>query len=110
MYNDEHAIAEIDTLTSTNIGNRPKTPDKGLQNKTNKSYHLGKLLEMWQIWPMGKFGQSTKECKNNTLTANQGQTIVTTFKSTQNDQTNFQTIEPIRYPTAVSPTRLPILT
>ena len=32
LYNDEHAIAEInqitDTLTDTNVGNRPKTWDK----------------------------------------------------------------------------------
>ena len=41
MYNDEHAIAEItqitDTLTNTKVGNRPKTQDKDLQNKTNKN-------------------------------------------------------------------------
>ena len=40
VYNDDHAIAEInyitDTLTSINMGNKSKTPDKDLQNKTKK--------------------------------------------------------------------------
>ena len=40
MYHDEHEISEInqttDTMTNTQVGNRPKTPDSDFQNKTNK--------------------------------------------------------------------------
>ena len=59
MYHDEHAIAETnqitDTLTSTKVGKRPKTPEKGLQNKTYKKLHiLRQLLEVWEIWPFNK--------------------------------------------------------
>ena len=68
-----------------------------------KLHPLGKLLEMWQICPL------SKEYQNNTTTANQDQTMVTTFKNTQNGPTYLQTIEPIRYPTAISPARPPIL-
>ena len=45
MYHDEHAIAEINQITDTmkdpKVGNRPQTPDKDLQNKTNKNYTFG---------------------------------------------------------------------
>ena len=51
---------------------------------------------MWQIW------HSAKECHNNLTAANQDQT--------HNSPTKIQPIEPIRYPTLISPTRPPILT
>ena len=41
-YHDKYPIAEInqitDTSTNTKVGNRPKTSDNDLQNKTNKNY------------------------------------------------------------------------
>ena len=40
VYNDEHAIAEInkitDTSTNTKAGNRPKTPGKDVKIKASK--------------------------------------------------------------------------
>ena len=80
VYNVEHAVAEInqitDILTNTNVGNRPKPPDKGLQNKTNKSYSF------WEnCWKCGQCDHSKKECQNNTATANQDQTMITTYKT-----------------------------
>ena len=36
--------------------------------------------------------------------------MVTTFKNTQNGLTNLRTVQLIRYPTAISPTRPPMLT
>ena len=109
VYNDKHAIAEInqitETLTNINVGNRPKPPEKALQNKTNKSYTF------WgNYWKCGKFGHSAKECQDSPVTANQDQTMVTTFKNTQNGLKKLQIIEPIKYPTTISPTRLPTLT
>ena len=109
MYNIEHAIAEINqitgTLTMKNVGNSSKTPNKDLQNKTNNSYTI-----LGNCWKCDEFGPSAKECQNNTVTANQDQTMVTTFKNTQNDPTNLYTIELIRYPNVISLTRPPIVT
>ena len=68
------------------VGNRPKTPDKDLQIKSNKNYAF------WgNYWKCGKFGHSAKECQNNLTTANQDQM--------HNSSTNMQTIELIIYPT-----------
>ena len=50
----------------------------------------------------GIFGHSGKECQNNLTTANQDQT--------HNGPTDLQKIEAIKYPTLISPTRLPVLT
>ena len=67
------------------IGNRPKTPDKASQNKTNKNY---------TFWGHGlkcaEFGHSAKECQNNLTMANQDQR--------HNSPMNIQPIELIRYP------------
>ena len=72
---------------------------------------INKSNTFWgYCWKCGKFGHSAKEYQNNTATASQDQTMVTTFKNTQNGPTNLQTIEPIRYPTTISPARPPILT
>ena len=101
VYNDEHAIDEINqitgTLTNINVGNRSKNLDKDVQNKINKS-------------SVETVGNVANLLQNNSVTANQDQTMVTTFKNTKNDLSNLQTVEPIRYPTAVSLTRLPVLT
>ena len=72
------------------------SPDKDLQNKTNKTTLLGQLLKC------GKFGHSAKECQSLITMANQDQT--------HNGPTNVQTIEMIRYPIPIIQTRLPILT
>ena len=83
--------------TNTNIVNRPKTPEKNLQNKMNKNYTF------WgNCWRCGEFGQLAKECQNNLTMANQDQTHY--------GPTSIQTIELIRYPTQISPARLPVLT
>ena len=55
MYHDEHAIGKInqiiDTMKDTKVGNRPKTQDTDLQNKTNKYYTF------WgNCWKCGKLG------------------------------------------------------
>ena len=81
VYNDELPITEMnqitDTLTNTKIVNRSKTTGKDLQNKTNKSY-----IFWGNCWKCDKLGHSAKECHNNSVTANQDQTVVTTFKNT----------------------------
>ena len=109
MYNNEHSVAKLnqstDALTSTYVGDRPKTPDKDLQNRTHKSYTF------WgNCWKCGEFGHSAKECQNNTVTVNQDESLITMFKNSQNGPTNSQTVEPIRYPITISPTRLLVLT
>ena len=94
MYHSEHVIAEInqitDTMTSAKVGNRSQTPDKDLQNFTNKNHTF------WgNCWKCAKFGYSTKECQNNLTMANQDQT--------HNGPTNVQTVDSVRYPTAITP-------
>ena len=44
------------------------------------------------------------------MTANQDQTLVNTFQNIQSDPSSSQIVEPVRYHTAVTPTRPPILT
>ena len=51
VYNDEHAIIEINEITDTminiKVGNRPRNLDKNPQDKTDKKYpFLGKMLEV----------------------------------------------------------------
>ena len=84
-------------IQNTKKDSRSKTPDKESENKTNKNYTFG-----GNCWKCGEFGHSAKECQNNLTTAHQDQT--------HNSPTNIQPIEPIIYPTPVSPTRPPILT
>ena len=58
VYQNEDTIAEINrithTMTKTKVNYRPKTPDRDLQNKTNKNYTF------WgNCWKCGELGHST---------------------------------------------------
>ena len=79
------------------VTNQLKTPDRKQQNKNDKNYTF------WgNCCKCGKFGLSVKEYQRIPTVAIQDKTF--------QGQTIIQTKKQIRYPTLMSPARLPVLT